>query len=132
MESIPEGGDVFEDAAAAILAEHASDLEEFTDLEGIDEIENELSSLDESDLADSELEGLGSCRWDGPPRRDAGNGITPGYGRQAEPPPGIRSDHLGPVPGISRSGDEMAAFAAGATGSERTCSPPFERAKRVG
>ncbi|HOT94657.1 MAG TPA: hypothetical protein PK089_05660 [Methanoregulaceae archaeon] len=122
MESIPEGGDVFEDAAAAILAEHASDLEEFTDLEGIDEIENELSSLDESDLADSELEGL---------EIDAGEmaalAETPGMesllgtGSEPEPPPGIPEVITStPVQGIqSNPGDEMAAFAAGATGSER-------------
>lgn len=44
--------------ADAILSEHASDLEEFTDLEGIDQIDNELASLDDVDLDEIQLSGL--------------------------------------------------------------------------
>lgn len=122
IDSLPEEGDAFEDAAAAILADHASDLEEFTDLEGIDEIENELSSLDEADFADSELDGL---------EIDAGEmaalSETPGVesllGTNGESPPPLEIPDMGSLPPdieeTSSSNDEMAAFAAGATGSER-------------
>jgi hypothetical protein len=44
--------------ADAILSENASDLEEFTDLEGIEQIDNELASLDEVDLDEIQLSGL--------------------------------------------------------------------------
>lgn len=122
IESIPDSGDEFEDAAAAILADHASDLEEFTDLEGIDEIENELSGLDEADFADSELDGL---------EIDAGEmaalSETPGVesllGANSESAPPLEIPDMGSLPPEveeqSSSNDEMAAFAAGATGSER-------------
>lgn len=122
IDSIPDEGDAFEDAAAAILADHASDLEEFTDLEGIDEIENELSSLDEADFADSELDGL---------EIDAGEmaalSETPGVesllGTNSESPPPLEIPDMGSLPPDveepSSSNDEMAAFASGTTGSER-------------
>ncbi|KAF5064369.1 hypothetical protein DSECCO2_284990 [anaerobic digester metagenome] len=122
IDSLPEGEDAFEDAAAAILADHASDLEEFTDLEGIDEIENELSSLDESDFADSELDGL---------EIDAGEmaalSETPGVesllGTDGDSTPPLDIPDMGSLPpgdeAKASSNDEMAAFAAGATGSER-------------
>lgn len=44
--------------ADAILSEHASDLEEFTDLEGIDQIDSELASLNDMDLDEIQLSGL--------------------------------------------------------------------------
>lgn len=42
----------------SILSEHASDLEEFTDLEGVDQIDSELASLDEVDMDEIQLSGL--------------------------------------------------------------------------
>lgn len=121
LDSMPDGGDAFDDAAAAILAAHATDLEEFTDLEGVEEIENELASLDESDFADAELDGL---------EIDAGEMAALSGAEGAEAligAPGA-SDAL---PDFSvtnavapqsaapeESSNDMAAFAAGMTGSD--------------
>ncbi|ACL17165.1 hypothetical protein [Methanosphaerula palustris] len=58
MEAVTPPAEPELQGADAILSENASDLEEFTDLEGIDQIDNELASLDEVDLDEIQLSGL--------------------------------------------------------------------------
>jgi hypothetical protein len=58
MEAVTPPAEPELQGADSILSEHASDLEEFTDLEGIDEIDNELASLEEVDLDEIQLSGL--------------------------------------------------------------------------
>ncbi len=122
LDSMPEGGDAFDDAAAAILADHANDLEEFTDLEGVDEIENELSSLDEADFADSEIDGLEvdageMTTLSGASGMEALLGSTDGSDTPLDTPDLAAEISLAAAP--QEAPNEMAAFAAGPSGSER-------------
>jgi hypothetical protein len=118
LDSVPEGGDAFEDAAAAILADHANDLEEFTDLEGVDEIDNELASLDETDLSDSELDGLEIDAGE-MAALSASSGVDALLAPDAAPVVAeLPIEPTLPPMSIPEPKNEMAAFAAGPTGSE--------------
>lgn len=109
----------------AILSEHASDLEEFTDLEGIDQIDSELASLDDVDLDEIQLSGLDELGdadlsipevLDGPP--DAIPDLT--VAAPDVPMFALPQDALPDQP--SKNEPDMAAFAAGSGGDNNMLS----------
>lgn len=122
MEAVTPPAEPELQGADSILSEHASDLEEFTDLEGIDEIDNELASLEEVDLDEIQLSGLDGLE-------DADLSVpdipdTPGGPPDAVPDPtaaapdvpmfALPQDSLPDEP--SKDEPDMAAFAAGPMG----------------
>ncbi len=122
MEAVTPPAEPELQGADSILSEHASDLEEFTDLEGIDEIDNELASLEDVDLDEIQLSGLEGLE-------DTDQGVpdipeTPGGPPDAVPDPTVAAPDvpLFTLPQDSLPDDiyknepDMTAFAPGSGG----------------
>lgn len=105
--------------ADAILSEHASDLEEFTDLEGIDQIDSELASLDDVDLDEiqlSGLEGLDDADLSVPDIPDGSPDAGPDPTVEAPDVPMFALPQDALPDKLSKNEPDMATFAAGSGG----------------
>jgi len=118
--------------ADAILNDNASDLEEFTDLEGIDQIDSELASLDDADLDEIQLSGLDELEG----LEDAGMGAPGIPDGSPDEIPDMTAALTAPPPDVphlslpqdalpdqsSKNAPDMAAFAAGSGGDNNMLS----------